>query len=56
MGCLHFLNHATIIALNNGSLTWFKDNAHLKCYSKADMALNICNSDQIDKDFEVLKF
>lgn len=49
------LNHATIIgARNNGSLTWLKDNAHLKnTIQTADMALNICNFDQIDKDISV---
>ena len=46
------LNHATIIgARNNGSLAWVKKNAHFKnTVQTADMALNICNFDQIDKD------
>ena len=46
------LNHATIIgARNNGSLAWVKENAHFRnTVQTADMALNICNFDRIDKD------
>ena len=52
----NLLNYAKIIgARNNGSSRWVKDNTHSKnVIQTADMALNICNFDQIDREISAI--